>query len=181
MIVATIQTFKEQFHDFGTDVIAGWCNKWEMTNQPIPNTYSLITSKNQYEVREDQSVTTMLNGQVISYDGPGYLYEFDSTLPKDTLTNKTPKEWFDIIQLDLGSNPCDGFCFWGVVDFKEPVEMEDDSFIKGEYVYLVIRDLNGEATCGLIDTNDISRSVKVDEPTMLSFFGWSDFPQVVAS
>jgi hypothetical protein len=182
MIVATIPSFTEQYDDFGIDVISSWCNKWEKRNQPIPTTYSLITKTNQIEVKEDQSLTTMINRQVISYEGPGYLYEFESTLPKDTLGGKTPKEWHDIIQKDIQTTPCFGYSFWGVIDFKEPVEMDDDNtFLNGEYIFVVVCNLEISTVCGLIDPKDISRCVKVGEPTMLSFFGWSDFPQVVAS
>lgn len=179
--MATIQTFREQFNDFSIDVIFDWCNKWKRGNHPIPCTYSLITSKNQHEVKEDQSVTTMLNQQIVSYNGPGYLYEFDSTLPKNTLANKTSKEWYDIIQNDLEKTPCDGYCFWGLLGVNEPLEMDDNTFLKGEYVFVVIHSPNGEPLCGLFDPKDSSNCVKVGTPTITSFLGWSDFPQVVAS
>ena len=111
-----------------------------------------------------------------TWEGPGELYEFDSTKPNNKLVNKDSKTWFNIIKKDLKKSRSEGYCLWGEVEFKQPTLLEDESLLFGVYLFCVIRVGDSEPTCAYFDLKNPSKSVRADPELMAGSLGWTDYP-----
>lgn len=180
--MASIPTFKEQMKDFAVDTMFHWVYKWRSKNQPTPCVYSLLTTNNSIKVAADQQLTGMGGGssgfglKLQTWDGPGEIYDFDSTKPNNNLVNKDSKVWFDVIKKDLKKKGSDGYCLWGEVEFSQPTILEDDTELFGAYLFCVIRVGDSEPTCAYFDLNNPQKSVRADPELMAHTLNWRDYP-----
>lgn len=172
-----ITSYNNQFIEFGSDVVEHYINMWYSKKQPCPCTYTLIKATSEIPIKEDQQLTAMGSDlKIHTYEGKGWLYEFDSTKPSDKLYKKSTTDWFEIVQKDLEEKDYDGYCLWGECHFGEPIPLSNSTELLGDYVFLLIREGESEPNCSFIDLNDISRSVKTDPEIMATFLQWTDFP-----